>query len=185
MTTTRGVPAAWRRVLDRCTYDPASGCLLVGTGIAASGYGRAWDGKATRGTHQVTFAEMVGPIPTGMHVGHLCHDLAVIAGTCTGGPSCLHRRCVQPGHLGLQTPRENKLAGLSPTARHARVVACPAGHPYAAPHLYVDPRGRRRCRTCKAAHEAATLARWRLRARQVAPGAVWEQIALPEQETAL
>ena len=165
---------AWRKVLDRCQYAPDTGCLLVGTGLAAAGYGRVRDGAVIRGTHLVIFAALVGPVPTGLHVGHICHDLAVIAGTCTGGPSCLHRRCVQPGHLGLQTPRENNLVGLSLTARNARATSCVHGHAFTTANTYLGKNGGRACRACQRAHHAAR----RLRARQTAPNVVWQQTDL-------
>ena len=50
---------------------------------------------------------VVGPIPEGMTIDHRCHDRA----SCSGGPACLHRRCVNPAHLELATQRDNMLRG--------------------------------------------------------------------------
>ena len=166
---------AWRKVLDRCQYDPVTGCLRWTSGLA-HGYGLIRDGKAVLRAHRVTFAALVGPIPTGLHVAHLCHDLAVIAGTCEGGHSCLHRSCVQPSHLGLQTPRENVLAGLSFAAQHAQQSSCVHGHPFTAANTYPRPNGSRSCRACGNARSSTI----RLRARQTAPTAVWQQTDLLE-----
>jgi hypothetical protein len=39
---------------------------------------------------------LIGPVPAGMVLDHLCHTLAT---DCIGGPRCQHRRCVNPAHL--------------------------------------------------------------------------------------
>lgn len=44
-----------------------------------------------------------GSIPLGSEVDHRCHTLDV---RCTGG-YCLHRRCVNPGHLEIVSHAEN------------------------------------------------------------------------------
>ena len=166
---------AWQRVLARSDYDEATGCFRYG-GQLTNGYGRVQERRASRLAHRVIFAALVGPIPDGLHVGHRCHDLAVEVGSCEGGTSCLHRRCVLPAHLEVQTQRVNTLAGLSFSAKYARATACPAGHPWDGPNMYLNTAGARVCRTCKNAHKAA----YRLRARQVAPGARWHQVDLLE-----
>ena len=37
---------------------------------------------------------------------------------------------------------------------NSRKTHCPKGHPYEADNLYIDPKGYRRCRTCKAIDRA-------------------------------
>jgi hypothetical protein len=112
--------AAWRRVLEKTELQEATGCLIFGGHPNPDGYAKiSVPANAVRFVHRVIFEALVGPIPAGLQVGHHCHDLALAAGECPGGDSCLHRRCVHPGRLALQTPRENVLASAGPTARRA------------------------------------------------------------------
>lgn len=89
-----------------------------------------------------------------VHLGHLCHDRDE---TCEGGPSCLHRRCVNPEHLALQSQSENLRAGHA-GGHERRKTHCPSGHSYAEDGFtYTDPRGksRRYCRPCKSGQRSA------------------------------
>lgn len=95
--------------------------------------------------HRVLFLASGQELPPGWHVGHRCHDEAVAAGTCAGGPTCPHRQCVTLTCLQAQSPRENTLAGLGPAARQARMTVAGCGHPF----TDVSPRGKRYCRPCK------------------------------------
>lgn len=56
------------------------------------GYGRFTVGKTGKMAHRVVYAETVGPIPDGMEVDHICGQ----------------RDCVNPRHLRLLTPDQNK-----------------------------------------------------------------------------
>ena len=47
------------------------------------------------------------------------------------------------------------------THRSARVVTCPAGHPYSIENTYVNPRGERQCRKCQSDRSMAYQARKR------------------------
>jgi hypothetical protein len=58
----------------------------------------------SRLAHRVVYEALVGPIPEGLQLDHLCHTLDR---TCPGGPTCRHRRCVSPGHLEPVTGQEN------------------------------------------------------------------------------
>jgi len=53
--------------------------------------------------------------------------------------SCGNRACVNPEHLYLGSKKHNS---------SKQKLKCPQGHPYQGDNLYVDPSGRRRCRTC-------------------------------------
>jgi hypothetical protein len=66
--------------------------LWTGRGINVSaGYGTLqWEGQAQQ-AHRVVYALLVGPIPHGHHLDHLCEV----------------KRCVSPSHLEPVTPREN------------------------------------------------------------------------------
>jgi hypothetical protein len=112
---------------------------------------------AGRGAHRITAALAYGPIPTGMQVDHVCHNDDA---TCTSVAGCRHRRCVNPAHLRIVTPRENTLASRN-TLGGKNIVKthCAAGHEFAGWNLYVPPSGERRCRTCMAAADARWIAR--------------------------
>jgi hypothetical protein len=77
--------------------------------------------------HRVAYEHLVGPIPAGMQLDHLCRN----------------RMCVNPEHLEPVTPREN--------TRRARALIreCPSGHPYGPENTRFAPDGRRYCAQCK------------------------------------
>lgn len=83
---------------------------------------------------------VVGPIPAGLHLDHLCHTFDL---SCAGGPGCLHRRCVNPAHLEPVTPTENAKRGAP-----ARAEVCKRGH---AAWGRRPNTGRRYCRVCAGA----------------------------------
>lgn len=83
--------------------------------------------------HRWVYLTMVGPIPEGMHIDHLCKN----------------RRCVNPAHLEAVTPRQNVLRSGGIAAKNARKTHCIKGHPLFGPNLYHDPRGWRGCRECR------------------------------------
>jgi len=100
--------------------------------------------------HIVAYVRAYGPVPQGMTVEHLCHTAA--RDSCPSGPACLHRRCINPAHLGLLTPGQNALAGNSIWALNARKTHCKRGHPFDEANTYITYRGRRDCRACSAWH---------------------------------
>jgi hypothetical protein len=56
------------------------------------------------GAHRWGYLHLVGPIPEGLDLDHLCHTHDPF---CAGGADCLHRRCCNPVHLEPVTPEEN------------------------------------------------------------------------------
>ena len=101
-------------------------------------------GAARQMAHRYSYEAHKGPIPSGMDVGHLCHDRAVEAGLCPGGRECQHRKCVNPAHLEAQTRSEN--TRLQNHANRNK-TACPHGHPYNEENT-ITRKGKRFCRTC-------------------------------------
>lgn len=127
----------------------ATGCILYGGPVdKRTGYGRHRD----RSVHRFVWEMEHGPIPKGMHVGHVCHDLAVLEGRCAGGV-CDHRRCVNVTHMRLMTPRENTLSSSATIAhRWANRTHCEHGHPFTeADTVWIPGRGRtiRICHACR------------------------------------
>lgn len=121
------------------------GCWLWTASLNAYGYGqiRLPDGRVGR-AHKVVYEELVGPVPDGLQLDHLCRN----------------RACVNPAHLEPVTQRTNTLRGEGFAARNATKRFCPVGHPYDEKNTYLDTKGRRRCRPCHAARERSA-ARWR------------------------
>lgn len=96
----------WAKV-DRRADDECWPWLGSITGV---GYGNLKRGEKNSSAHRLAYELVVGPIPEGMTLDHLCHtnDLA-----CSGGVACPHRRCVNPAHLEVVTLTENVLRGLA------------------------------------------------------------------------
>jgi hypothetical protein len=93
---------------------------------------------------------MVGPIPDGYDLDHLCHTSAP---DCRQGRRCQHRACCNPAHLEPVTSRENTLRGSSVVALNAAKTHCQRGHEFTPENTYpaqarpgVIGRG---CRTCR------------------------------------
>jgi hypothetical protein len=99
--------------------------------------------------HRLAYQLHVGPIPRGWEIDHVCHGVAVSAGTCVGGDHCWHRRCWNPAHLEAVTSVENSRRGNHPLFTIARRERCRRGHDLTDPaNVYERADGRRRCRIC-------------------------------------
>lgn len=118
-----------------------SGCWMWTGGINHQGYGKFWLQGRTVGAHQYSYWQSHGEQPAGMQIDHTCHEPE----TCKGGTTCPHRRCVNPAHLELVTPRQNSLRGNTITAKNTRKTSCPRGHRYD----MVNINGDRGCRLCQ------------------------------------
>lgn len=96
--------------------------------------------------HRAVYELLVGPIPEGFHVDHVCRV----------------RNCVNPDHLEAVTPQVNTLRSpTAPAAINARKTECIRGHPFDGPNTYTTPDGRRQCRVCLRASNARALAKRR------------------------
>jgi hypothetical protein len=126
-----------RRGPDECW--PWLGGLFQGTG-----YGAFWVKTINFGAHRIAYELLVGPIPEGAQLDHLCHNRD---STCLGGPDCPHRRCVNPAHLEPTTSAINLMRGDTRAAANASKTHCPAGHPYDDANTY-EHGGHRTCREC-------------------------------------
>lgn len=112
--------------------------------FSRTGYGAFWVGPQNIGAHRMAYELLVGAIPAGLELDHLCHNRD---STCTGGRGCLHRRCVNPRHLEPTTSALNLARGDTKAAANAAKTHCPAGHAYDEANTYQSS-GRRVCRTC-------------------------------------
>lgn len=83
--------------------------------------------------HRFAYELLVGPIPHGFQVDHLCRN----------------HSCVNPHHLEVVTQRDNILRGQGVTAHNARAISCPQGHLYDIFNTrIVKANGKRKCRAC-------------------------------------
>jgi hypothetical protein len=104
------------------------------TGYVGSrdGYAQIWIGPGTRKAqaHRFVYELLVGPIPEGMQLDHLCRV----------------RHCVNPEHLEPVTQQENVRRGM----KGRMVTHCLQGHPYDDANTYIKSNGCRYCRACGA-----------------------------------
>lgn len=122
---------AWRRFWAK--VDAGGDCWDWTAGGIPNGYGmfRAWPDRNQVLVHRLVWEMLVGPIPAGFEIDHLCRN----------------RRCVNPDHLEPVAQRENLMRSGAWSAVNARKIACAQGHPYTAENTRIY-RGRRHCRAC-------------------------------------
>lgn len=121
-----------------------SGCWLWIAALNRNGYGLARFGRV-RVAHRVTYELLVGPIPGGLDLDHLCRV----------------RNCVNPSHLEPVTRRENLRRGEH---NYRDATHCQQGHPYAGDNLRISPADgglARICRECARANDARSRERKR------------------------
>jgi len=129
------------RLALKYRVDEETGCWLW-IGATARGYGQIWVDGRTQPAHRIAYELLVGPIPEGLQLDHLCRV----------------RHCVNPEHLEPVTNRENILRGVSIVPQNAAKTHCPQNHPYDDANTYYEGPARwRRCLTCK--RERQRLAR--------------------------
>ena len=105
------------------------GCWLWLPSKFTNGYGQASYYGKRRKAHRVVYMTLVGAIPEGLTLDHLCEV----------------KHCVNPEHLEPVTNLVNYRRG----DKNARRTHCIHGHPFSGENLYVAPDGHRQCRTCK------------------------------------
>lgn len=119
-------------------------CWLWRGAVSKAGYGSLSVGGRNVRVHRFAYELLVGPIPAGLTLDHLCRV----------------RHCVNPSHLEPVTSGENTLRGYGPTAEHARQTHCINGHAFAPESAHRERDGIvRRCRICGRASWRASKAR--------------------------
>jgi hypothetical protein len=137
------------RILERFmakVEKQEDGCWFWIAATDRQGYGQFSFSSRRRvaRAHRVAYELLVGPIPDGLILDHLCRN-----------PSC-----VNPTHLEAVTVGENTLRGNSPAAQQARQTHCKRGHPFTPENTRMEAGGRR-CRICRQADRRARTLRER------------------------
>lgn len=103
-----------------------------------SGYGQSgYKGRPIM-AHRAVYLEMVGPIPEGLELDHLCNN----------------RVCVNPNHLEPVTHAENRRRSM------IRRTHCRHGHAYTPENCYYHPKtGDRHCIACRTRNTKALAPR--------------------------
>ncbi len=94
------------------------------------GYGRFSFNGRLRQAHRVSYVLLVGSIPKGLQLDHLCRN----------------KGCVNPKHLEPVTHGENLRRGNN---RNRVKTHCVHGHPFDLFNTVFDERGHRQCKVCK------------------------------------
>jgi hypothetical protein len=128
-------PATVRRFWSTVTPDESSGCWKWTGRLDKSGYGRFDHGRLT---HRVAYELLIGPIPEGLVIDHLCRV----------------RACVNPSHMEPVTQATNVERGSRAQQTH-----CLHGHPFDAENTYIRPDSGRGCRACNRMAAARCKAR--------------------------
>lgn len=117
--------------------DKTSSCWIWNGKVDKTGYGsfgmRVEKACRTRAAHKIVYETLVGEVPEGMQLDHLCRIPL----------------CVRPDHLEVVTPRENTLRSNGIAAINARKTHCVHGHEFTVENTYIHKkRGSRHCKAC-------------------------------------
>lgn len=112
--------------------DTSGDCWEWTASRSPLGYGQYAIQRKPRGAHRVAWEMLVGEIPDGFELDHLCRN----------------RACVNPDHMQVVSHRENTLRGHGPSATNARKTKCCNGHDFDETNTYITPKGARQCRAC-------------------------------------
>lgn len=137
----------WERFISK--VDKTETCWNWTASLSEAGYGQFFVSAKRWKSHRFAYTELVGPIPEGLELDHLCRN----------------RACCNPEHLEPVTRRENQKRGLGPTARNIDVEECKRGHRFDEENTFRRRDGHRACRICMRIREANRPPRKRSRRR--------------------
>lgn len=132
-------PHIAERINAKVRTQPNFGCWIWLGAKNNKGYAQIRIQRKCYLVHRVLFESIVGPIPAGLELDHLCRQPA----------------CVNPIHMEAVTHAVNIRRGR----RAPWKEACPGGHAYTSANTYWNTRGHRVCLTCKRARGRLTQQR--------------------------
>ena len=94
--------------------DASTDCWIMKRVLNSQGYVNMIRLGKTKLAHRMVYEALVGAIPEGMDLDHLCRN----------------RACVNPEHLEIVSRRENLLRGETSAASFASRSSCKNGHPF-------------------------------------------------------
>ncbi len=119
-------PAREERRFWPKVQEMPDGCWHWTGALREKGYGSFMRAKGSNMAHRFAYELLVGPIPDGLCIDHLCEV----------------KKCVNPAHMELVTPRENLRRGAE------RRRSCRRGHEINSENARYS-QGRRYCRVCE------------------------------------
>lgn len=121
------------RFWHRVSMGAESDCWPWMDRLDPDGYGLIWGNSHNLRAHRVAYELLVGAIPAGLVIDHLCRN----------------RRCVNPTHMEAVTPAENTRRGDA--ARVQKTGICLHGHAMTPSNTYRRPDNPSQgaCRTCR------------------------------------
>lgn len=118
------------RFLSKVEVNKITGCWEWEATTLRNGYGQIWVKDKMVLAHRVAYILYVGALLPGKQIDHICHN----------------RKCVNPKHLELVTPKENINRGVGNV--HKGKTHCIRGHEFTKENTYDRGRGDRECRIC-------------------------------------
>lgn len=130
------------RLIDRTDVNE-HGCWVSSLGIGTQGYSQVSIGKRRENgnyilvnAHVLAYEALVGPIPEGCELDHLCRN----------------RACWKPSHLEPVSHGENVRRGAGAAFQRDK-THCPRGHEYSVENTFMRPQrsgggNSRECRQC-------------------------------------
>lgn len=127
------IETVWERINKTDT------CWLWTGGLNQDGYGKMSLNSKTKVVHRWLYEQLVGPIPGGLQIDHLCRV----------------RNCVNPSHLEPVTPQENIRRGMRGQGylrgpNKTKKTHCKNGHEFTNENTYLGKKGHRIIRICRA-----------------------------------
>jgi hypothetical protein len=121
-----------KRFTAKYAVNKATGCWEWQAAKTGGGYGLFWLEKTFHLAHRVAYEVLIGPIPEGLTIDHICKNPG----------------CVNPSHMEPVTQGENLRRSESWSGQNMRKTHCPQGHPYEGDNLKLTKEGFRQCRIC-------------------------------------
>ncbi len=126
-------------IYARCVELPWSGCWIW-MGRLNKGYPKLSFENKTCGGHRVLYEMLIGPIPEGLTLDHLCKI-----------PCCVNPAHLEPVTLSVNMKRADR-TGMGGYAQRKR-TKCIHGHLFNDENTYWDKHGYRSCKTCQRERE--------------------------------